>query len=1337
MSTTDSNYKIEHLKGAENYVMWSAQISDILSELGLWEYASGATPCPADAAGKEAWEKKDHKALVTIRLRVSAVMFTHVLSSKTSKEALDALANVLNTEGTITRVTLRRKLFRYTIDEGADIKEEIRKIKALWDDLTVMRPGTGASAAGTLTDNDLALIMLTALPASWDPFVSSVTSPDQLTLSGITGRMIEEETRRKEREGTEATLVSYNKPKKSVNKFRAGVFCHNCGKEGHIRPECRSKGKEKDKQGRNNRTHIAEQDSESEDPDEYVFAVTDPGLQAASNDHTWLGDTGSQSHIVRDRSLFVNYTEAPGQLHGVGSCSTLGRGDVRVYFVTPSGSVPVTLQNAIHAPDMKYNLISLGRLTTAGLSYEGKGNSLSIKHGAKVIGVGRKTGYLYRIGVKNSSSAVALTSRVARTWYEWHCALGHLNRSQLKELVSKNLVSGMDIDTKSDQDFECDACVQAKHTRRPFPKAALTKYHNVGDIIYSDIWGPARTTSLQGNTYMITFTDGATRWVWTDYLKSRDEALNAFKKVEAFIKTQFQRDIKALQVDNAREYTQGAFRAYLDSRGTMIRPTAPYTPQQNGVSERLNRTIIEHARAMLIAHQLPRFLWQEAANYASYVKNRSPTRALPGKTPYQALWNTKPDLQDLQEFGVPCWVLTLPKEKPSKLEPKSQRFIFTGIREGTTGWRYYNSATRQILTSRDVIFERTKPAIEPESSEIRLEGENASTVKTTPSSAPTSASPSYARILGSTSPIAPSTPTRISLRDIPRVDYRELHTGRSSVSRSTTQEPSQTPASPSSSDLSDPPPSDSNLCFNNIESYAAISEDNPQSFAEVKNRHDWTLWKVAMDKEHKQLLDLGTYSLEDLPPDRKAVGCRWVFTIKRDSQGNVVKYKARLVAQGFSQIPGQDFTATHSPVMRLESFRVLVAISARLQLTLHQIDVVGAYLNSPLTETIYMRQIPGYDDSSGRVCRLHKALYGLKQAGRAWNREIDRVLISDLKFSRSASDPCIYFRINGTDFTAIGIHVDDMVIVASEDSFNSLRQTLQAFFDITDLGVASLFVGIQITHDERGSITLHQSRYIDTILERFKMVDCNPAYTPLDPNITLTAATDEQQVLTDVPYQVLIGSLMYAAVGTRPDIAFAAQSLSQFNTKPTQTHWTAAKHVLRYLKHTRAYGITFRTDGNANVSGFSDADWGQNRQDRRSVSGYAFLLADGIISWSSKRQPTVALSTMEAEYLALAHACKEALWLRALITELGMPPPAPTDICTDNTAAISFAHDHQFHARSKHIDIRHHFVRDHITAGDIRTPHCSSEDNCADILTKSLARTKHENQLSLINLSAR
>lgn len=645
-------------------------MKDILRELKVWDYVTGVRVRPADPTTLEAWIENDLKALTAIRTRVSTIMVTHIGLADTAKDAWDALANVFNTQGTMSRVTLRRRLFRYSIEEGSDIRAELRSIEDLFQQLTL---SSAIASTGNLTDNDLAMIMLTALPSSWDAFVSSITGLDTLSSSNLSGRILQEDSRRKDRATSDTVLVATQRKK---TKFRAGVFCHNCGKEGHIRPECRSDSK-KDSGKKSSytskgktRSHVAEQsDSDSSSESEYAFHVTDTE-SFLSSEVIWIGDTGTQSHIVRDRSLFVTYVDRPGTIHGAGQCASLGRGDVRINFATKSGTIPIVLKDAVHAPDMKYNLISLGRLTSAGLSYEGKGNSLHIKNGKKIIGIGKKTGNLYRLAIK-AADPIALAARIGRTWYEWHCALGHLNKSQLQLMARSKMVNGMDLDADTFQDFECDACVQAKHSRRSFPKAAAASYDAVGDIIFSDIWGPARTTSLQGNSYMITFTDGYSRWVWTYYIKTRDAALACFKLVEAFLDTQFKIKIKALRVDNAREYTQGQFKHYLDSRGILLQATAPYSPQQNGVSERLNRVLIEHARAMLIEHNAPKFLWQEAAAYAVYLKNRSPTRALPNQTPLQALWGKKPDIQDVQEFGVPCWVLSLPREKASKLEAKS------------------------------------------------------------------------------------------------------------------------------------------------------------------------------------------------------------------------------------------------------------------------------------------------------------------------------------------------------------------------------------------------------------------------------------------------------------------------------------------------------------------------------------------------------------------------------------------------------------------------------------------------------------------------------------------
>jgi hypothetical protein len=1348
-STNESsgNYRIDPLRGAENYTTWRVQISDILTDMGLWEYTTGTITKPTDPAKLEEWQKKDRKALTAIRLRVSNAMMAHVISSSTSKEAFDSLSNVFSNEGSLSLILLRRKFFHYLITDESDFEEEIRKIKAIWQQINLIDPGS-------IPDYDLASGILTSLPRTWDPLIVSIPLDRNLTSSSVISRILQEERRRKERSDEDTTLyASTQRTKRTTkSKFRSGVFCHGCGKEGHIRPECRKEAKkneEKDKdkgkdqkdrkgdkaKGRRNYSHVAEDEDSASEPEEYAFAVEEE--PTVSTRGTWLADSGTTSHIVSDRSLFINYTPVVSAIHGVGDCSSLGRGDVRIEFTTDRGTVPIILKDALHAPSMKFNLISLGRLTSAGLSYEGRGKDLLIKDGNKLIGRGTKSGYLYRMSVKPAPD-VSMIARVHRSWYEWHCALGHVNKNQLREMHREGMVVGMDVDTSSDPDFFCEACIQAKHSRSPFPSKTLRIVSEIGELIFSDIWGPSSIASISGNRYMISFSDFKSRHVWVAHMKDRDETSAKLEELDAWLENHLKCRMKTLRVDNAKEYVKGATKAYADRRGIQLEPTSPYSPEYNGVAERLNRTLVEHARAMLIAHDLPKFLWEEATSYSAYLKNRSPTRALIKKTPFEALRSKKPDLSGIHEFGTDCWVRV--NVRTSKLHPQSVKRTFVGIKESTVGWRYFVPESRSVLTSREVIFP-ARPALDApivDSVVVPASGLEGGPTSQPPPAPPTAPS---TPVQSKTEPASPPLAVTRTRRNIARVDYFKANDGVQRTLRSLSTK-SKTPSPPVSdlsvqgeiSDESGAPDSTlSNLCF------AALDLDIPQTLADVQARSDWPSWKEAMDKEMGQLEKLGTYTVEDLPADRKAIGCRWVFAIKRDSNGNILKYKARLVAQGFSQIPGQDFFATHAPVMRLETFRLLIAITARLDLELHQVDVVGAYLNSPLQEDIFMRQAPGYEDGTSRVYHLRKALYGLKQAGRAWRMEFDNILLQSLGFSRSQSDPCLYFRSTDSDLTLIGTHVDDCLLASTElQIIQDLKIDLRKYFDITDLGEAALYVGIQITRNrELGTITLSQAHYIDTILSRFGMESCNPVSTPLDSNVSLSPPSADDDLTTDFPFQAIIGSLMYAAVGTRPDISFAVQALSQFNVAHTPIHCTAAKHVLRYLKGTRDFGITYGDTSEFVITGYSDADWGQNRADRRSVSGYAFILGGGLVSWSSKKQSTVALSTMEAEYVALAHATKEAIWFRSILEELGFSTNGPTILATDNLAAISFAQDHQFHARSKHIDIRHHFVRERVLDGYIKIPHCSSEDNHADMLTKALPRIKHQEQLMLNKLAAR
>lgn len=443
------------------------------------------------------------------------------------------------------------------------------------------------------------------------------------------------------------------------------------------------------------------------------------------------------------------------------------------------------------------------------------------------------------------------------------------------------------------------------------------------------------------------------------------------------------------------------------------------------------------------------------------------------------------------------------------------------------------------------------------------------------------------------------------------------------------------------------------------------------------------------------------------------------------------------MAQGFSQKPGEDYFETYAPVMCTESFKIACTIAAHEDLEADTCDIVGAYLNSELKEDIYMKQPPGFDDGTGRVWRLHKALYGLKQAGKAWNDKFNDVLTNILGFTRSHSDPCLYFKFVDKIIILV-IHVDDTTMFGTRKALDQVKADLREHFQLTDLGPLRSFLGFQVERDrDLRTIKLHQARYLQIVLERFGMQNCTPVATPLDHNVKLIpldtdASPDE---ITDAPYAIAIGSLMYAATGTRPDISFAVQHLAQFTSRPSHAHWTAVKRVMRYIKGTASLGITL--GGNPlSLKGYCDADWGANPSDRRSISGYLFKFGDGPVSWSSKKQQSVALFTMEAEYYALGHATKEALWLHSLLGELGYASDPCTTLITDNQSAIDFAYSTQFHSRAKHIDIRHYFIRELIEDGRIDIIHCSSADNCADMLTKALAKPTHIKQLTLANLSA-
>ncbi|TFY78270.1 hypothetical protein EWM64_g5745 [Hericium alpestre] len=516
----------------------------------------------------------------------------------------------------------------------------------------------------------------------------------------------------------------------------------------------------------------------------------------------------------------------------------------------------------------------------------------------------------------------------------------------------------------------------------------------------------------------------------------------------------------------------------------------------------------------------------------------------------------------------------------------------------------------------------------------------------------------------------------------------------------------------------------------------------PRTVDEAKASGEWPQWEAAIEDELGRMKKMGTWELAEKPPGANVVGSWWVFKIKRDASGAIAKYKARLVAQGFSQIPGVDYTDTFAPVAKLSSIRILAALAARFDWELHQMDVKNAYLNGDLEEEIFMKQPPGFPTpgQEQKVCHLFKPIYGLKQAGRRWYKKLCAAFL-DMGFARSSVDHSVFFRHgpNG-EIAIVAVSVDDLAIAAnSVDEMSHIKSALKLKFEMTDLGEIHWLLGLEIKRDRRGrTISMLQRAYIDTILSRFNLQDAKSLTTAIDPSFSLTTdqspSTPQQyDDMRNILYREAIGSLMYAAIGTRPDVSYAVTALSQFMQNPGHPHWEAAKRVMRYLKGTKEEWLTYGGDNANGMEGFSDADWGSSDH-RRSISGYVFLIDGGAVSWSSKKQPIVALSSTEAEYVAMTHAAKEVLWTRAFLGEIISPFDKPTTLYADNQSAITLAKDNLYHARTKHIAIRFHFIRDIVERGEVDIVYCPTADMAADVLTKPLTRPKMEKMRGLIGL---
>ena len=763
---------------------------------------------------------------------------------------------------------------------------------------------------------------------------------------------------------------------------------------------------------------------------------------------------------------------------------------------------------------------------------------------------------------------------------------------------------------------------------------------------------------------------------------------------------------------------------------------------------------------------LPTQFWSYAIKHAIHLINRVPSPINWNKTPYELLHKEPPEFSMLKVFGCLCYASTHVDHR-HKFDPRSRRGVFLGFQNGTKGYVILDLDTNEIFVSRHVVFHETlmpfskdfhqhKAIISRPTGPITPQPETTfpSTSPNAPCQAntpepnsnlsqpetslpnPLSPSSSYSApdITAPThhlqptdtitiNPQLPSPPLRRSTRPHKPpshlADYLcTLSSEQSSISSSRCSHPLQSVLS-----YSRISPSHQHYIM------SLSSELEPASYQEATQH---PCWRDAMKAEIEALELNKTWHIVTVPPHVKPIGYKWVYKIKRRPDGSVERYKARLVAKGFAQVEGIDYFEIFSPVVKMATIRVVLALASINRWHLHQLDVSNAFLHGDLSEDVYMVIPPGVNGSrSSQCCKLLKSLYGLKQASRKWYEKLSILLLS-CGYQQAQADHSLFLKIEKSAFTALIVYVDDIVLAGNSiEEMNNIKRILHSNFRIKDLGILKYFLGLEVAHSDTG-ISLCQRKYCLDLLHDSGMLGSKPLSTPMDNSLRLHQ--DSSDLLTDVlSYRRLVGRLLYLT-STRPDIVFATQQLSQFMANPTQVHFRAATRILRYLKGCPGKGLLFRRNSPIQILAFSDADWATCIDSRKSVTGYCFFLGSSLVSWKTKKQSTVSRSSSEAEYRALASTTCELQWLTFLLNDLCVSCSKPAVLYCDNQSALHIAANPVFHERTKHLDIDCHIVREKSQTGLMRLLPISSHNQLADIFTKALPPRLFNSNLSKLGL---
>ncbi|BDD54388.1 hypothetical protein MAP00_009257 [Monascus purpureus] len=1080
-------------------------------------------------------------------------------------------------------------------------------------------------------------------------------------------------------------------------------------------------------------------------------AKTAIAKSAQSLQASWYLDSCASFHVTPHQAFFTSYKtlrkedltpadyieDAQGKIskpHGIGT------------VVIDIGTGSLILRDVRHVPSFNSNLISMGMLLKQGFRIEFPSSSqvaqITTSSGAEFEAILNtnnvfilsdcispdESSYAFvttRSGKeanrpgdpprkKPTTSPKTKSSKTALPIMTWHRRLCHLNQQDLLRLAADPT---SDIEIKGSKELPlCEACIQGKQTRQ-YSKTPRSRMTAPLARVHIDLAGGGRTLDIEkldmplpsrtGAKYVMLITDDATRYRWVHYLTERSAAIDAFRGWLQQMKNHHFPAPAYIVSDN--EFCSAEWQKTYRQEGIEWQPSSPYSPWQNGVSERSIRILFDRARTLMLdAPHIPQRFWVDALKYASDITNRLPTSTIlfnspipggvntntkispsPYKSPLAAWTNSPTSINKYRRWGCPVWVHRHGSDKPINKFDSHSKCCFMIGQISSQQYRVWDPKTDAIFSTNDTIFD-----------------EEYEDPTTTPPQA--------------TVPEDPSTPNK---------------------------EDTNQPVEDEDQEIWLRPAKGMSLAYLTASTTPSSEDDTPTSYKQAISHPDATKWQAAMQKEVNQLKEKGCWQLirrSDLPPGTKVIPGRWVYK-KKEIPGTPItrdyQAKARWVIRG--NLLDKDFMESYAPVVDENTTRTLTALATLLGWHTRKADAILAFLNGkmPTDKRVFMTQVQGFKEGSGDlVCELRQSLYGLIPSARIWYDTLNAFL-RQIGFKSSEYDSGLWIHTTQTQLY-VTTHVDDFKVYAKhENDATWFMESLSAKFDIKEVGNSTKYLGMA-TSQSKTTYTLSQANYAEDVVASFGQAQAHPVGIPMDPSLIID--DDPDPTVNIKEYQRGVGCLTWLATKTRPDLSRTVGVLSQYHAKPTQKAWRALIHAIRYLKGSINRQITYHKATEPITSDllmprcYTDSDWGgQLTGNRRSVSGYIFLLAGAPIAWKSRKQTSVALSSNEAEYMALSEASRDALWLRNLINELNVLPTEcpPITLYIDNQGAHAMAEAELTTKRSKHIDIRYHYVREKIQDGIVKLQACPTKEQAADGLTKPLRTEQFDHFLQLTGIS--